>query len=633
MLRKLSNIWAAMMCVILALACVMPVSAEEQGETKTTSLDVMLVVDDTVSMQRNDPNHIAALALQRFAERIPGEGSRIGMATYDDDILTSTSKLTGTGQPMMRVYKQDDKEKLKEYARTGLTQDGRFTDLPSALYFAVEQIQNLAPLDNTPAIIAVSDGENDYISTAAEALSEQKLDKVIESGIPVYLIVIHAGDSTDVRDYMQGIADDTGGKALFVDSGDEIDTFLVDVVDELYDFDTSANILAKDIGPEPEDWKFSLPEGVFEANIELTHKLELDMELFVPPDGTPSPLEGNGGVSVSSMPDRDGLKTIVRLMEPDDGDYVLRLSSPLGKQPVIGEIILNNEIYVEVDLTPNPAKKGDIAEVTASLMRGGKLYKNLEFTNLEASVSVDGGQPETMERDDAASVFRYNLTVPSKKDELKVTVTVRGQKSFLRSSDPVTLVMERSGGLFDRSHGNIGSGVGSSRSSLPVWVIILAVVFLAAIILAVILMILRRRGGGGGFRQYIRLDGTLTVTYLDDARQHVWENYVRLGTHYTKRNPHECLGKLLREQRTYDEIPMYFDKIQVAGLRLSNGQLCLEVVGEFDTPTGPEKVNQRIEISNGFSADDMGGMGFSDGMSSALVVFPDGMQAELRFSL
>ena len=68
-------------------------------------------------------------------------------------------------------------------------------------------------------------------------------------------------------------------------------------------------------------------------------------------------------------------------------------------------------------------------------------------------------------------------------------------------------------------------------------------------------------------------------------------------------------------------------------MRLSNGQLCLEVVGEFDTPTGPEKVNQRIEISNGFSADDMGGMGFSDGMSSALVVFPDGMQAELRFSL
>ena len=40
------------MCVILALACVMPVSAEEQGETKTTSLDVMLVVDDTVSPER-----------------------------------------------------------------------------------------------------------------------------------------------------------------------------------------------------------------------------------------------------------------------------------------------------------------------------------------------------------------------------------------------------------------------------------------------------------------------------------------------------------------------------------------------------------------------------------------------------
>ena len=486
-------------------------------------------------------------------------------------------------------------------------------------------------MDNTPAIIAVSDGENDYISTAAEALSAQKLEKVIEAGIPVYLIVIHASDRTDVRDYMQGIADATGGKALFVDSGDEIDTFLVDIVDELYGLDTSDNILAIEIGSDPEDWKFSLPEGVFEANVELTHKLELDMELFGP-GGMPIPLGGDGGAQTSSIPDRDGLNTIVRLMEPDEGDYILRLSSPLGRQPVIGEIILNSEIYVQVDLSPNPVKEGDIVEVNAYLMRGGERYKNLEFTNLEASVSVDESQPEAMERDNSAGVFRYRLTAPSLKKESQITVTVRGQKSFIRSSAPVTLSVERSNGNLNRGHGGIGD-IEPEDNSLPIWMIVLAMVILAIIILAIIGLILRRRDGGGGLSQYIHLNGMLTVRYLDDAHQHIWENYVHVGTYYTKRKPRECLGKLLRDQQTYDEIPAYFDKIQIAGLRLGNGQLCLEVTGEFDTPDGAEKINKRIEISNGRKMDDMGGLGFSDGMSSSLVVFPDGTQAELKFSL
>lgn len=636
-MRKLLNLGAAMLSVILALACAMPVSAEEREETKTTSLDVMLMVDDTVSMQRNDPNHIASLALQWFAERIPGEGSRVGMATYDDDILTSTSSLTGTGQPMMRVYEQNDKEKLKEYARTRLTQDGRFTDLPGALYYAVEQIQNLQPLDNTPAIIAVSDGENDYISTEAELRSTQKLAKVKEAGIPVYLIVIHASDRTDVRDYMQGIADDTGGKALFVDSGDEIDTFLVETVNELYGLDTSSDFFHEEIGAGPVEWDFSLPDGVFEANVELTHKLELNMELFGP-DGTPIPLEGSGSVPVSSLQDRDGLKTIIRLIEPDEGRYVLRLSSPLGEQPVVGEIILNSEIYVQVQLTPNPAKKGGRVEVAASLMRGGEQYKNLEFTNLEASVSVDGRQPEAMERDDAANVFRYSLTAPDQKDDVQVIVTVRGQKSFLRSSDPVTLAMEASG---NNSGGNTtpdnpDNPDNPDVDSLPVWLIILVIVLLAAIILIVVGAVLRSRSKGKSESQYTRLDGTLTVTYFGDAHQYIWENYVRTGTHYTKNNPRECLGKLLRDQQPFDDIPAYFDKLQIAGLQLGAGRLCVEVTGEFDTPSGPEKINQRIEVSNGFGMDgmdDMGGMGFSGGASVALVVFPDGTQTELKFSL
>lgn len=630
-MRKLSNMWTAMLSVILLLACVIPGSAEEREETKTTSLDVMLVVDDTVSMQRNDPDHIASLALQKFAERIPGEGSRIGMATYDDDILTSTSSLTGTNQPMMRVYTQEDKERLKEYAKTGLTQDGRFTDLPGALYYAVKQIRSLPPMDSTPAIIAVSDGENDYISKAAEIRSENMLKEVCDAGIPVYLIVIHASDQFDVKDYMQGIAEDTGGKALFVDSGNEIDTFLVDITDELYDLAPIDDVFVKEIDSEPKDWTFSLPKGVFEANVELTHELELDKELFGP-DGTQIPLEGNQSVTISSMQDRDGLKTIIRLMEPDEGDYVMKLSSPLGKQPVIGEIILNNEIYVQVDLSPDPAKRGDTVEVVANLMRGGEQYKNLEFANLEASVSMDNGQPQTMERDDSANVFRYSLTAPSQKNDPQIVVTVRGQKSFLRSSDPVTLTIEHPGSIINRYHENNDNDVDPDDDSLPIWAIVLAVVLLIAIILIVIGLILRSRGPGSK-NQYVCLQGTLTVTYYDDAHQYIWEKFVYPGTYYSKRSPRGSLGKMLRDQQSHEDIPHYFDMIQIAGLQYGGGKLCVEVTGEFNTPFGPEKINKRIDVNNGRSMDEMDDMGLFDNMSSANIVFPDGTQAELKFSL
>ena len=636
-MRKISNIWTAILCVILLLACATPVSAEKRGQTKTASLDVMLVVDDTVSMKDNDPNQIASLALQKFAERIPGEGSRIGMATYDDDILTSTCSLTGTDQPMVHVVTQKDKNNLKEYAGKKLTQGGHYTDLPGALYYAVEQIQkiqNLDPMDSIPAIIAVSDGENDFITTAAEVRSNSKLEEVLDAGIPVYLIVINNSEDEDVRDhvreYMQGIADDTGGQALFVDSGDEIDTFLMDVVNELYGLDPDDNILIADIGQEPKDWAFSLEKGIFEANLELTHESKLNIDLFGP-DGTPIPLEGTGRALKSEIPNRDGLKTTIRLIEPDEGNYVMRLSSAHVTQHVIGEIILNNEIYVQVDLSPSTAKKGDTVEVTAKLMRGGKLYTSLAFANLEASVSVDGGQSKEMQRDDNENVFRYSLTVPDQKNDPQVVVTVQGQKSFLRSSDPVTLEIERSSGIPNRNHGSNDSNNDSDNDSLPILGIILLAVLLIIIIL-IVGLILRGRGPGGK-NKYIRLQGTLTVTYFDDAHQYIWEKFVCPGTYFSKRSPRESLGKMLRDQQGYEDIPNYFDMIQIAGLQSGDGKLCVEVTGEFNTPSGPEKINRRIDINNGRTMDEMGDMGFFDSISSANLVFPDGTQTELKFSL
>jgi len=606
----------------------------------------MLVVDDTVSMQRTDPNKIASLALQKFVERIPGEGSRIGIATYDDDILTSTSSLANSNvdqppNPMIWVFGKDNKDALKEYAGRGVTQKGNFTDLPNALYYAVQQINGLTQRESSKAIIAVSDGENDFINTTAKDESDKKLELVKDAGIPVYLIVINASDTEGVEDYMKDIADETGGDALFVDSGDEIDTFLVNIANKIYGYQPDTeNIYNNLVGPEPEEWKFPLTDGIFEANLEVTHTRDLEMELFGP-NGT-IPLEGNKSVEVSSIPDRDNVKTIIRLMEPDPGDYVMRLSSQISQSVTI-QIILNNEIYIQVDLSPDPAVKGSAVQVTAKVMRGGEQYTDLEFADLEASVSVDGGPSMTMDRDNSTNAFCYELTAPDQKDAAQVVVTVRGQKSFLRSSDPAELKID----LTDSDPNPPNSGPNpldpgpnppdpDPGSELPIWVIIAAIVLLA-VLLVIVAVLAYSQLIGRSKRHYIRLSGTLVVTYLNSSFSYIWgEKYVCPGGYYTKQKPCVSLGRMLRDQQKeyheYYEIPDYFDKIQIGGVQYKGGRLCVEITGEFDAPSGLQKINKTIDIENGKSVTEMGmdDMHF-DAMPGITIEFPDGNQTNLTY--
>lgn len=594
--------------MILTATCTALVAAEE---TKTTSLDLMLLVDDTVSMQRNDPNHIATVALQQFADKIPSQGSRIGMATYDDDIMTS--------QPILEVDDAQDNETLKQYARSGLTQGGHYTDLPKALNYAVEQLGALPESDSPQAIIAVSDGENDYATDADQAASDAALQSVMNAGIPVYLIAINSGDTSRISDYMDGIAEGTGGKAYYVSSGDEIPAILDEITNGLYQYvvDTD-NHFDKEVGADPTDWAFALEEGVFEANLELTHTGPLEMHLYGD-DGSEIPMTEENGIVSYSVQGNDTIDTTIKMLEPDAGNYVLQMASPDVSQYVIGDIVLNNQIYVDVEVSNPQAAAGEEFSVTATLMRGDVAYTDLAFSNLSASVSLDG---QTIPMNNNSKGFDCNVTAPATDGDYELTVTVQG-KTFNRTSDPVTI--------------QVGAGAATASSSsqtpqteqakgFPLWLIPVIVVALAVI--AGIVLVLKNKSGHSS--NYIRLQGSLLINYYKPGHIFVKDGIVRPGAYYTKRNPKVTLGKMLGDSMEWNiEVPDCFNNITVAGRMVAN-RMEVEIESVPGAVDPEEPVNLYLNVDTGMQEED--DFGSFEDPPTAVVRFADGSSVELSYT-
>ena len=66
-------------CVLLALACLAPPAPAQPPQ------DVVLVLDNSGSMQKNDPQFLTALAVRGFLQRLRGD-ARVAVLTFDRDV-------------------------------------------------------------------------------------------------------------------------------------------------------------------------------------------------------------------------------------------------------------------------------------------------------------------------------------------------------------------------------------------------------------------------------------------------------------------------------------------------------------------------------------------------------------------
>nr|WP_326185136.1 vWA domain-containing protein [uncultured Oscillibacter sp.] len=419
--------WKRVGALLLAAVMLLPLAvAASAEENRTQNADIVLVMDDTGSMTWNDPHELARVAIEQFGVQTPFENSNIGVVTFSTEVIAKFP---------MTVMDETSQTALGQFADTALTRAGLYTDLSVGLAEAVRMLQGVADSDNSKAIIAVTDGANDFGAGRTEAMSAKDLADVEriaqEMGIQIHLVAINS-DEDVVAAYLNGIASVTGGSVTFVETADGVSNAIKTIYTGMglltEDSDASADI---HVGQDGATVVRSVPENVFEVLFNLQHGSPIELTIQDSNGRELYPANPDGDVSASVS----DTETVVKVREPAAGEYTLFIKNMrVAEQDVTLSIYRNSEVQVVVDC-PAESKPGEDFTISAQLVRGGQLYTGVDLQNLTAAATLTKGSqvievPLAMGADNFSGTARL-----AEEGDWTVVVEIRSDKSFSRTND------------------------------------------------------------------------------------------------------------------------------------------------------------------------------------------------------
>ena len=178
--------------------------------------DVVLVLDNSGSMRRNDPHFLIKRTVTEFNDSLAAN-SRLGIVIFDTKakmILPLTER------------SQSGFESLLDRALQKIDYRGQRTDIPGGLELAMSEMQKERDPDSHSVLIFLTDGIVDVGSAAKDVertrfLRERLLPKIKQKGIRVYGVALTK--SADLQ-LIQNLSSGTSGDYYSVLRGDELST-------------------------------------------------------------------------------------------------------------------------------------------------------------------------------------------------------------------------------------------------------------------------------------------------------------------------------------------------------------------------------------------------------------------------
>lgn len=381
MKKILTVLLAAVMLICMSVSAVWAEGEEvaQQTTADNMSFDVIFAIDGSGSMKKSDALKLRLTAGRLFTEMTYSNTSRAGFVQFTNIIMDS--------QGLTDLSTEDSKASFRD--RLSGLQDSVKGSWDTDISLGLTQALNLLKEgdsfngDRNPMIILLSDGNTDLPNgprTVEESNAELTgtLSEAASLGVPIYSIGLNYDGKLDV-DYMQNIANQTGGAFYNITTATDFNKYMTDIFGNVADGDLTGLNPAYIDGRFVTD--FVIDNGsVLMANIViLTDKGVSDLQL-IDPTGAVVPLDADHGVIVStdtSDENKVSTYTILKIMYPVQGAWKVSVKGE-ADDAVQVNLLTTYDISFKLLNSRDPIAGNDI-NIYGKLVRGDE---NITDSNL-----------------------------------------------------------------------------------------------------------------------------------------------------------------------------------------------------------------------------------------------------------
>lgn len=381
MKKILTVLLAAVMLICMSVSAVWAEGEEvaQQTTADNMSFDVIFAIDGSGSMKKSDALKLRLTAGRLFTEMTYSNTSRAGFVQFTNIIMDS--------QGLTDLSTEDSKASFRD--RLSGLQDSVKGSWDTNISLGLTQALNLLKEgdsfngDRNPMIILLSDGNTDLPNgprTVEESNAELTgtLSEAASLGVPIYSIGLNYDGKLDV-DYMQNIANQTGGAFYNITTATDFNKYMTDIFGNVADGDLTGLNPAYIDGRFVTD--FVIDNGsVLMANIViLTDKGVSDPQL-IDPTGAVVPLDADHGVIVStdtSDENKVSTYTILKIMYPVQGAWKVSVKGE-ADDAVQVNLLTTYDISFKLLNSRDPIAGNDI-NIYGKLVRGDE---NITDSNL-----------------------------------------------------------------------------------------------------------------------------------------------------------------------------------------------------------------------------------------------------------
>ncbi len=381
MKKILTVLLAAVMLICMSVSAVWAEGEEvaQQTTADNMSFDVIFAIDGSGSMKKSDALKLRLTAGRLFTEMTYSNTSRAGFVQFTNIIMDS--------QGLTDLSTEDSKASFRD--RLSGLQDSVKGSWDTDISLGLTQALNLLKEgdsfngDRNPMIILLSDGNTDLPNgprTVEESNAELTgtLSEAASLGVPIYSIGLNYDGKLDV-DYMQNIANQTGGAFYNITTATDFNKYMTDIFGNVADGDLTGLNPAYIDGRFVTD--FVIDNGsVLMANIVILTDKGVSDPRLIDPTGAVVPLDADHGVIVStdtSDENKVSTYTILKIMYPVQGAWKVSVKGE-ADDAVQVNLLTTYDISFKLLNSRDPIAGNDI-NIYGKLVRGDE---NITDSNL-----------------------------------------------------------------------------------------------------------------------------------------------------------------------------------------------------------------------------------------------------------